>query len=336
MWAKREFTAKQYDEAGDALRGGAAPPDKCMAIINNWRATHAYPLNTFQMTLRTRAKAVDPNALVAQRIKRLVSIRPKLHRFRLTEIQDIAGCRAVVSTMSQVDALVARYKDGSFKHDLDHEDDYIRAPKRSGYRGVHLIFRYYSDKKATYNGLKVEMQFRSIHQHAWATAVETVGLFTGDALKSSQGNDDWLHFFKLMGSFIALREKSTLVPDMPPTRKALRESITDYEQKLNARGLLGLLPPVVQYTSKLTAGSGYFLLQLDPKQREVTVTPYKKAAVEQASQAYLFAEQTAVPAGKDVVLVSVDSVYKLKKAYPNYFLDTARFLREVNRAVLVT
>jgi hypothetical protein len=38
-----------------------------------------------------------------------------------------------------------------------------------------------------YNDLKIEMQLRSQYQHAWATAVETVGTFIGQALKSSIG-----------------------------------------------------------------------------------------------------------------------------------------------------
>ena len=43
----------------------------------------------------------------------------------------------------------------------------------SGYRGVHLIYRYNSDRKTEYNTLLIEMQLRSQLQHAWATAVET-------------------------------------------------------------------------------------------------------------------------------------------------------------------
>ena len=51
-------------------------------------------------------------------------------------------------------------------------DDYITTPKDSGYRGVHLIYRYYSDKNETFNGLKIEVQIRTALQHAWATAVD--------------------------------------------------------------------------------------------------------------------------------------------------------------------
>lgn len=43
-------------------------------VVNNWRAAHQYPLNTFQVTLRNKSRKVDQNCVVAQRIKRLSSI----------------------------------------------------------------------------------------------------------------------------------------------------------------------------------------------------------------------------------------------------------------------
>ncbi len=39
------------------------------------------------------------------------------------------------------------------------------------------------------------MQIRTAVQHSWATAVEVVGAFTAQSLKSSQGNEKWLDFF---------------------------------------------------------------------------------------------------------------------------------------------
>jgi ppGpp synthetase/RelA/SpoT-type nucleotidyltranferase len=75
-------------------------------------------------------------------------------------------------------------------------DDYILSPKNSGYRSVHLLYKYNSDKKAPsiYNGLFIEVKIRSRLQHAWATAVETVVTFLQQALKSSQGEEEWLRF----------------------------------------------------------------------------------------------------------------------------------------------
>src|SRR5207249_3848889 len=92
-----------------------------LTVINNWRSSHSFPLNTFQVSLRHHVKEIDPRGLVAQRIKRLSSIHTKLRRFswlKLSEMQDIGGCRAIVSSIRRVDALVKLYKKGDLKHSL--------------------------------------------------------------------------------------------------------------------------------------------------------------------------------------------------------------------------
>jgi ppGpp synthetase/RelA/SpoT-type nucleotidyltranferase len=162
-------------------------------IVNNWRSSHSFPLNTFTVGLKRRAKGIDAQCIIAQRIKRMSSIELKLRRFPTmtkAQMQDLGGCRAVMSSVPAVNRLVKAYRSSDIKHPLQNCDDYITEPKSSGYRGVHLIYRYNSDRKQTYNSLKIEMQLRTHLQHAWATAVETVGTLQRQALKSSQGDAD--------------------------------------------------------------------------------------------------------------------------------------------------
>jgi len=63
------------------------------------------------------------------------------------------------------------------------------------------------------------MQIRSQLQHAWATAVETVGTFLQQALKSSQGDEGWQRFFALMGNAMAMRERRPPVPNTPTGKR---------------------------------------------------------------------------------------------------------------------
>jgi hypothetical protein len=84
-----------------------------VTIINNWRAAHSFPLNSFHVTLRARARKVDSKAITAQRIKRLSSINAKLRRFadmQLSRMHDIGGARAVVANVNAVRRLVDLYK----------------------------------------------------------------------------------------------------------------------------------------------------------------------------------------------------------------------------------
>jgi ppGpp synthetase/RelA/SpoT-type nucleotidyltranferase len=185
-WPTLQYTKSQVDRAwrvfssDEVLNPNFTTEEfsRSLDVINNWRSSHSFPLNTFTVGLKRRAKDADPDSLVAQRIKRLSSIAAKLRRFptmQLSQMQDIGGCRAIVSTIAEVESLIARHKGSDIRHKLVKETNYIQYPKESGYLSVHLVYRYYSDKSHNYNGLQIEMQLRSALQHAWATAVETVG-----------------------------------------------------------------------------------------------------------------------------------------------------------------
>ena len=173
-----------------------------LPVINNWRASHSFPLNTFKIGLNRNADRIDGGSLTAQRIKRLSSISQKLQRFpnmKLSQMQDIGGCRAVMRSVDKVRELETVYKKSEVKHKLDHVDDYIMHPKASGYRGVHIIWRYHSDRQEYYNGFKIEMQLRSALQHSWATAVETVGTFLQQGTQIEPGRRGLAAIFRSHG-----------------------------------------------------------------------------------------------------------------------------------------
>jgi hypothetical protein len=260
----------------------------------------------------------------------------KLKRFpemKLTQIQDIAGCRAIVSSVPQVYALVSAYKNSDIKHKLVHEDDYIHLPKDSGYRSYHLIYRYYSDKKSkAWNGLKVEIQIRSLLQHVWATAVETVGIFIRHSLKSSQGDQDWLRFFQLMGTSISIREHEVPVPNTPTNRYELRQELQDCAKRLDVENRLRVFNTTLKTVEEVGVRSGsHFLLELDVLAQHTKITSYSYTDWEKAQRDYSKTERTGK--SEDVVLVSAESIKALKSAYPNYFLDMTKFIRAVAQAV---
>ena len=171
-WSIPEFKLDKVNAAARQLSEQPFPlvGDSALSIINNWRSSHSYPLNTFQITLRNKARKCEREVVVAQRIKRLESIHAKLARqknMRMTQMQDIAGCRAVLKSMKNVTRLVDAYKNSHFDHKPRGEKDYINNPKKDGYRCHHLIFEYVvTDATKAYSGLKVEIQIRTQLQHA--------------------------------------------------------------------------------------------------------------------------------------------------------------------------
>jgi len=77
-------------------------------------------------------------------------------------------------------------------------------------------------------------------------------------------------------------------------------------------------------------GGYYYLMLLNPSVRSLQITAYRKNQLDEATHAYGQMEQRiAEDRGSEAVLVSVDSIKSLEQAYPNYFLDTTRFLKRV-------
>lgn len=337
---KPEYSRKIVNKAGKVLTDPIFVEmdiDLAYSIINNWRASHNFPLNTFQNRLRRLSKEFDSNCIVAQRIKRISSIQHKLKRFqtmKLAQIQDIGGCRAILSSIDQVDDLVDTYlhrESRGVKHKLyGVPDDYISYPKTSGYRGIHLVYTYHSDKNVVYDGLKIEIQIRTLLQHAWATAVETVGTFIKQSLKSSQGEEKWLRFFALMSSIIALKENKPIVPNTPDNYKELQQEIILLQKELDVFGHLTAFRTSLNIfdEKKVNQDSHYYLIELDVQSRRVLIKSYSSSELNKATNDYLSLEKRILETGSsaDAVLVSTDSLQKLRSAYPNYYLDTETFL----------
>jgi hypothetical protein len=345
-WIKPDpsVSKKRINAAGEVLittEHSSPLRPEALNIINNWRSAHSYPLNSIKLTLRNRATGLDLEAIIAQRLKRLSSINTKLRRFpnmKLSSMQDIGGCRAIMHSVEGVKALVALYDEADAKNpnrgaERIEKYDYIETPKRDGYRGVHLVYRYRSTSGQTsvWNGLKVEIQLRSAYQHAWATAVETVSTFTDQQLKVGSGSDDWKRFFALMGSAVARAEKCPLVPETPETILPLVQEIRDLNDALKVDVVLEGWQVAIselehRFSARRGTGPQYFLLVLDVAERTVEVFTYSEREQALASDEYLRYEQGGEEnPNLNVVLASAESIAALRAAFPNYYLNTAQF-----------
>src|ERR1051325_9824262 len=76
-------------------------------IAWNWRNSHILPMRRLRGELSKKAQLVNPSAVSAARPKRMKSIRAKLGGRSLYDIQDIAGCRAILPTIADVRAVLA-------------------------------------------------------------------------------------------------------------------------------------------------------------------------------------------------------------------------------------
>lgn len=101
------------------------PAEQALSIVNDWRSFHAFPLNSTTVVLKQKSRRIDPTALVVQRLKRSRSILSKLGRetrMRLTQMQDIGGCRAVLDTIDSVYSLKESYLNSKGQYEVVHID----------------------------------------------------------------------------------------------------------------------------------------------------------------------------------------------------------------------
>jgi ppGpp synthetase/RelA/SpoT-type nucleotidyltranferase len=345
-WIEPQYSRGEIDRAGEWMVSHIGQPTFDLAafdhhynVIGNWRSAHAYPLQIIKMTLKKRARNIYDHALVAQRLKRFPSVYIKLRRnahMKLSQMQDLGGCRAVLPSVGDVERLVDLYQTGDAKNphggrpQLVKPYDYIVEPKKDGYRGVHLVYKYQTESPARkmFNGQRIEIQIRSRLQHAWATAVETVDIATDQALKSNLGKKSWKRFFALMGSAIALRERRPLVPNTPKTRDDLAAELRTLSRELKVETILtGISAALERSTVGEEATDGAYLLVLDAAERHVSITGFARTDMAAAQEAYADVErQLKDKSEQQAVLVSVDSLDNLATAFPNFFLDTSAFL----------
>lgn len=313
--------------------------DDAVSIADSWRACHAYPINTFQATLRRKLKKFSNDSLVAQRLKRMPTIIQKLRiypKMQLTRMQDIGGVRAILNSVHDVYLLADEYKDKSrFTHQLVGEKDYIKSPRdEDGYRSLHLIYKYHNSIAKEYSGLLVELQIRTKLQHSWATAVETMGTFLGQALKSRLGDKEWLDFFALVSSAFTSIENTELLPKHKKmSQKEIFKEIAKMDDEMKVlEKIRGYSVAVNEINKRGSSDTGwsYHLIILNSIEKTVQIKPYKRGSIKQATEDYAKIEEEAAKGQKiESVLVSAGPLSTLRQAYPNFFLDISDFVKHI-------
>lgn len=331
------FSRSQIIRAGKLIVGAHSEPTE--ELIDAYRTTHAWrdahvtPMRRVRASLTAQAKRLDAEAVTAGRLKRLQSMRRKLKPggTDLYDIQDIAGCRAILPTIAQVRELTQHYAEHAEPHQVLRRNDYINVPKLDGYRSNHLVLKFYGPEDITGgNRLKVELQIRTRLQHAWATAVEAVGLILNQNLKAGQGSPEWLRLFQLMAAEAADEEDCAGIPSAGGSQGERRRELREIAKSLDAVRHLEGYNEAIQYGEAFTSPRGTsFIIRYDLETRTVSVRPFSQFA----KATLQYNNQDMIADSTNSVLVEVDRVEELAAAYPNYFLDVRMFTDRLRRAV---
>lgn len=333
-WVKPKFSKSRVRSTGKRIRDNSATVED-WEVLENWRRAHAYVLNTFQMRLRSTRQRFRGEVQIAQRHKRRPTIVDKLTReggMQLDRMHDIAGCRAILPDMDSLVKFRKLFLDTRAKHKHVNADDdrydYVRQPKSSGYRGIHDIYETVleSGSGATWNGLRVEVQFRTRAQHAWATAVETVDLLNGARAKFGQASPKLQRFFAVASELIARAHERSFGP---LRNLADGDLVAEFGQLDGELGIMERLTRAVASNPGIRRGKNVILVFHLHGDQRLEVRSYDSIAPAQNAYAQLELE---LANNADIVLVKAEHAEDLKRAFQNYFTDARDFVGLVTDA----
>lgn len=163
----------QVDRLGKDLREGVITADhlkRLEAFRSEFVPAYKYVEDLLVHKLRLK--------ITGRPSKSTVAILEKLRRetVRLSQIQDVAGCRILVPNMVDQDRVVATLDVMLGQPIVDDK----RESPTNGYRAVHLIPKI--------DGRPVEIQIRTAPQHGWAEISEKLADTYGQSIKYGLGD----------------------------------------------------------------------------------------------------------------------------------------------------
>lgn len=186
MWSKT-----QIDRLGDRLRKEKIT-ESDLRTLDEFRRSFAEAYEFVIGAIRNELD-LEPTGRPA---KSTTSISDKLKResIRLTQVQDIAGCRLVVTGILEQERVVGLL--ASLFDDTEIIDR--RTNPSHGYRAVHVI--------VTREEKLVEIQVRTSYQHVWAELSEKFSDVFDHAIKYG-GGDELVRRLLLKWSDVVAREE---------------------------------------------------------------------------------------------------------------------------------
>jgi len=163
-----------------------------------------------------------------------------------------------------------------------------------------------------------------------------MGTFLGQALKSRQGDQEWIDFFAITASAFAHREQRNPVPRFENLNlEQTCTKLAEHERQLGALDKTsGLSIAAKAITTPKRKAWHYHLIVLDSLNQRVLVNSYDRESFEEAMNDYGEYEARAVRGEKiEPVLVSAGPLKQLRQAYPNFFLDIGEFAKEVRALI---
>ena len=321
------FTKNSLRTLGRRLRDTDCPKSEDIFLLQQYRVTYKEVIKRVFGIVCSEAVKINNEAICSFRIKRIDSIIRKLQRLKgqleLKSMRDIAGCRCILYSDSEVFKLMKALKQTPLV--LAQEPNiYIgKKKKESGYQSIHMYVTV-----PEFPEQYVEIQIRSIAHHDWATFVETLDLLYNTKIKEgiSTNEEQYNDLYRL--------HQILAIPEAQRNREE-NETIINTVIKYDIIGNLDsvLVKNIVhvrhQWADMISqiSNPSYFFIRTD------TMNQPKISAFTSYSEAEDFYYQSfESDSNSNMVLVSMPnaSFDMISIAYSNYLLISHKFTHQLH------
>ena len=316
METENKYSNKDYKRLGDRIRSNPKQiADEDLRMLQTLRLSYKEPLATIFKSIERVAYKVDHDSICTYRVKRIESIISKLVRFpemQVNRAEDIAGCRCIMSSTEKTYELYDRLMRNRDRLPFVIKGvihDYIKEPKKSGYRSIHI-----NAVLKDGDNRRIEIQLRSLEHHNWATLVEITDLLYSFKLKEhgKDSNDDLFEFHRLLSlprQAVSKKEKYFIADTVIKYR---------YIEKIGEVFARNYLDVRRQWNRMRLQHDHFFLISTGS---DGTPDFMGFSSFEQAEQAY-FDKFINNEENRNIVLTHLQQTdfTKISVAYSNYFL----------------
>ncbi|WP_085053930.1 RelA/SpoT domain-containing protein, partial [Candidatus Magnetominusculus xianensis] len=309
--------AKQDEHSEENLR-------EAHNIFDQYRKSHLQPLTDCTIKLQNLISSLDVKYYIAQRLKRKPQIIRKLNRFsvRLTQLQDIGGCRIVVNENKDVDKVKDFIKEKIAKGDgffIKRVTDYRENGRDdTGYRALHVLLDH--------SGHALELQIRSQIQHYWSESIERTSVIYGYRLKEKEGDGQVINYFKNLSTvFHEIESGRNPSPQQKIDIDLLREKteniiqLSDGNRILNSYVNTDIIQTLISKEKK-RSGFNNWVIVFDWNTGSFITWDIVSRDTDKASQKYVeYEQQYPAHDGFEVVMIGSSDVATIQQTHSHYF-----------------
>jgi len=331
---------------GEKLREGIELTEEEKLEFDNFREAHNIIIKLF--TIELKKVNFSNQHLTASRNKRIETIISKLRRPekpKLDRIHDIAGTRIIFENIKSLEDYIDILENTelvNFKEKINEDKNrynYIKNPKSDGYRSIHKVFYYSSnipystlnEKSFNLENKKIELQLRTRLQHIWATTVEIYDIINKSNIKTGTHNKletkEGLFFKKCSLVFEGIESN-----DVEKIKININEIFRDKDLVEIYNRLKGIKNIKNIQLPKTLGSDEVFILITDLNKGKTTfftTDPIEKNDKQDTfliNASYRRLEEKNTKGEYILLLLTLGDIKKLKNVYPNYFLNTNKFI----------